>query len=368
MDKRARKYFYQFHWPLLGVLLAIMTMALINLYSASLNQIGELSGHFQSQLIWFVLSLFVIGILTCLSDRFFEQISYHVYGVSLLLLLAVVFFGSQKSGQQNWLVFGPLNLQPAEFAKLALVLVLSKELCRLKDRKELYGVSFLRVFAFILLPLILILIQRDVGNSLFFIAIGMSLLLFYGIRRRLILTFVFVGLLGAGLSYQYFLKPYQKNRILAFLNPEKDPLRSGYHLVQSKIAVGSGQFLGKGYKKGSLNKLRFLPEKHTDFIFPVLAEEWGFLGSFIVLALYFTFLMMLLSASSRARDQYGSYVLFGITALFFWQILINIGGVLGLMPLTGVPFPFLSYGGSSVLSLSIAMGIAFSIHMRRYVF
>jgi rod shape determining protein RodA len=205
-------------------------------------------------------------------------------------------------------------------------------------------------------------------SSLFLILTFSSLVLFAGVKRTIVVWCMVLALIGSFGAYKKVLKPHQKARIQAFMHPDEDPKGAGYHLLQSKIAVGSGQVFGKGYLKGMHNKLLYLPERHTDFIFPVWAEEWGFFGSVFILGLYGALLLIGIQTASKAKEIFGIFLALGITALFFWQIVINIGGVLGLMPLTGVTLPLLSYGGSSLITIFIGIGILMNIAMRRFMF
>ncbi|MBI2335470.1 MAG: rod shape-determining protein RodA [Deltaproteobacteria bacterium] len=366
--KDARKNFFNFHWPMLAIWLVLILIGLLNLYSATSHQAGAVAGYFYSQLIWLGLGALVTFLLVWTDYRYFEAVAYPVYGVTLVLLVLVLIFGKSFSGQQNWLVVGGLRLQPAEFAKLGLIFVLAKFFKR-EAHAKFYSWREIKIpLLLMLLPFVLILGVGDIGNALFFLSIGGTYFAMVGVQRKILLLLIGMALIAGGVGYKFFLKNYQRARILTFLNPEQDPKGKGYHLLQSKIAVGSGKIFGKGYRKGHLNKLAYLPERHTDFVFSVLAEEWGFVGGLTLLSLYAMLLWMLLSASAHAKERFGALILLGVVSLFFWHIIINLGGVLGLLPLTGVPLPLLSYGGSSVLTFSIAMGLAFSIHMKRHVF
>ena len=208
--------------------------------------------------------------------------------------------------------------------------------------------------------------QPDLGTALLLLLAAFSIILFLGVEWKLLLISL-GGLLGAFPFLWIFLKDYQKKRILIFIQPEADPLGAGYHILQSKIAVGSGAFLGKGFMKGTQGQLRFLPEQHTDFAFSVLAEEWGFIGAFFVLTLYLVLLLWSLNTARQAKDRFGLILALGVTAILFWQGVINIGMVVGVVPVVGVPLPFISYGGSSILASMIGIGLLLNIHMRRFI-
>jgi rod shape determining protein RodA len=259
-------------------------------------------------------------------------------------------------------------MQPSEFAKITFIMALARTFAENPPYRG-YRLSQLVVPGLLLIaPLGLIVLGRDIGSSLFLILTFASLVLFAGLRRNVIVLAFLVSLAGGFFVYQKILTSHQKARIAAFVEPEADPRGRGYHLIQSKITVGSGKIFGKGYLQGMQNKLRYLPESHTDFIFPVLAEEWGFLGSTVVLGLYVALIVFGVQMAAKAKERFGVFLSLGITSLFFWQVTINLGGVLGLMPLTGVTLPLLSYGGSSLVTVLIGIGLLLNISMRRFMF
>ncbi|HSA58122.1 MAG TPA: rod shape-determining protein RodA [bacterium] len=365
-DKRLK---YHFHWPLLWVTLALSVVGLLNLYSATYDiAVGSVSPLFVSQLVWFAVGI-ALGMASLLIDyRILLRLAYPLYAVSVILLALVPFFGKEVAGNRNWLMIGPFTMQPSEFAKIAFIIVMARFL---SDHPTTHGYGvrgLLRPLALLLPPLLLILAGKDIGSSLFLILTFASLVMFAGVRAKVVLLCVAIGVVGAVGMYKKVLSGHQKARIEAFLHPDADPKGIGYHLLQSKIAVGSGQIIGKGYLKGMHNKLLYLPEKHTDFIFPVLAEEWGFVGSSVVLGLYLAILVFGIQLASKAKESFGVFLALGVTALFFWQVAINLGGVLGLMPLTGVTLPLLSYGGSSLVTILIGISLLLNISMRRFMF
>lgn len=368
MSSSSRKLFYLFPWSILALALILLALGLTNLYSASATASGEMSGYFKSQVIWVAIGLTAMSVMLGFHYRVLLHLAWPFYLVSLVLLVLVIVMGKSGGGQKNWLMLGALRMQPAEFAKLAVILVLAKYFHdnMQQGRKPLDG--FLKPLTMVIAPLALILVQKDVGSALFFVLIGISLFFVAGMRLW-VLTAVLVSMLVAGVvGYKYFLSDYQRGRIQTFMHPEKDPRGRGYHLLQSKIAVGSGGLLGKGFLKGDLNKFKFLPERHTDFVFPVLAEEWGLLGGGLSLILLASLLLLLLQASGKARDSFGGFLVLGVAVLFFWQTAVNLGGVLGLMPLAGVTLPLFSYGGSALLVTLMGLGMAMNAYMRRYVF
>ncbi|MFH1874910.1 MAG: rod shape-determining protein RodA [Pseudomonadota bacterium] len=365
MEHRASK----FNWPLLVITLAILFIGLINLYSAVYYWgEGKEAAIFISQFIWIGIGLTFMGVAIFTNYRFYHRAAFYIYILINLLLVIALLFGKAIKGTSGWIHIGSFSFQPTEFAKLAFIIALAKYY---SEHPSLEGFSLkdlIKPFLLMLLPFCLIVLQGDMGSSLFFILIFATLALFVKIKRYSLILLLAVGLVAGGLVYQFGLKDYQRSRILNFVHPEQDVRGSGYHLVQSKIAVGSGMFWGKGYLKGNINKLRYLPERHTDFIFPVFAEEWGFLGCLVVLFLFAALLLVGVEVASRARDRFGMILATGIVAMMFWQIVINLGGVLGLMPLTGVTLPLMSYGGSSMMVVLIALGMLENISRRRFMF
>lgn len=364
-----KKTFENFHWSLWWVTLALSVIGLINLYSA-VSLWGEESRlHlFGQQLVWFGLGLVLLFLMMSIDYRLWDKLGHYFFGICLALLVLVLVLGKSVSGHKSWLPIGPLQFQPSEFAKLGLIFVIAKYF---SDNPLPWGYSLrllIKPMGFAAGLFILVILQKDLGTSLFYPLIFLAMALVAKIQKKTAVAFLVLVAVGGYFGYQHLLKPYQQERIRIFLNPEADPKKSGYHLVQSKIAVGSGQFFGKGYMRGRINKLRYLPDKHTDFIFPVLAEEWGLVGSFVVLGFFGVLLWMGMGIARRACEPFGAYLACGVTSLFFWHIAINLGGVLGMIPLTGVPLPFFSYGGSSTLTFFMGIGLLMNVHMRRFMF
>jgi rod shape determining protein RodA len=365
----SRKHTESFNWALAVVVGMLLVVGLVNLYSAVYfwGEGGSVS-LFWSQLVWTVIGLVLMLIVIVSDYRIFYRFAVPAYIVVCVLLALSIVAGTEVRGTHGWLKLGPFSLQPAEFAKVVYVLVAARFF---SDHPNPDGYSLSDLWkpgVGMLIPFALIMMQGDLGTSLFLILIFVSMALFAKVKRRTLIACTIMGLVAAAGVYSFGLKEYQRNRIFSFFNPEADIRGSGYHIVQSKIAVGSGQLFGKGYLKGNINKLRYLPERHTDFIFPVFAEEWGFIGSLFILGLYASLLMMGIEIGSKARDRFGSFVAIGVVSLIFWQVAINLGGVLGLMPLTGVTLPLMSYGGSSMVAVMLAIGLLFSIHLRKFRF
>jgi len=366
MDRRLTE---NFNWPLFGVTMTLVAIGLINIYSAVYFWgEGGSQSLFWSQLIWTGVGLLLMGVVMLVDYRVFYRFATPTYIAFCALLLLALLLGRAVRGTQGWLHIGPFALQPTEFAKIAYIFVAARFFA---DNPNPDGYGLLELWKpglLMLLPFTLVVLQGDMGSSLFFILIFVSIALFAKVKARTIIVCAIVGVVAAVAVYSFGLKDYQRNRIMTFMHPESDIRGSGYHLMQSKIAVGSGMLFGKGYLKGNINKLRYLPERHTDFIFPVFAEEWGFFGCLVVLILYTALLMMGVEIGAHARDRFGAFVAIGIVSLLFWQMTVNLGGVLGLIPLTGVTLPLMSYGGSSMIAILASLGLLFSIHVRRFMF
>lgn len=359
-----------FSWPILWVIVSILVIGLVNLYSATYfwGEGDATTGLFWSQLLWTMIGIIGMVLIALIDYRLLQRFAYPLYILCCTLLLLSVIIGDAVRGTHGWLKIGPVSIQPVEFAKLSYILV-SASFFSNNPNPEGYTLrDLIKPAALMLLPFGLIILQGDMGSSLFLIGIFVAMSLFAGVRRKTIIICAIIACVGAGSVFTFGLKDYQRARIFTFMHPEADIKGSGYHLMQSKIAVGSGKIFGKGYLKGNINKLRYLPERHTDFIFPVFAEEWGFAGSLILLGLYSALLFMGVETGAKSRDRFGAFIAIGITSLIFWQLLINLGGVLGLMPLTGVTLPLMSYGGSSMIAILASMGLLISIHRRRFMF
>jgi rod shape determining protein RodA len=356
-----------FDWGLLALTLLLGCVGSVVLYSAvhaggSVNHDGLLV----RQLFWFAIGGGVMLFSLLFSYKRLDQWGVFIYAGGLLLLVGVMVFGRYGGGARRWLVLGPISIQPSELMKIALCIILARYFAKTFTGEGLRIRDLVQPFLLVLFPFILIVQQPDLGTAILLFIIGGSLTLFVGLKRHTFLT-----LMGAGLAcvpmIWFFLKEYQKQRILTFLDPGRDPLGTGYHIIQSKIAIGSGQLFGKGFLGGTQNALDFLPEQHTDFILSVLAEEWGFVGCAVLLFLYLLFLAWSLNVAYRCRDAFGTFLAVGITVMNFWHIFINMGMVMGLLPVVGVPLPMVSYGGSSVVTMFLGVGILLNISMRRFI-
>ncbi|MFO7717846.1 MAG: rod shape-determining protein RodA [Desulfohalobium sp.] len=363
-----QRLFAHLNWALLGLIVLLFGIGVLNLYSASsLRGIEGLAvtSFFTKQLIWGGIAFGCMVLLMSFDYRHMAILAWPLYWVTIALLLAVPFWGKTIYGAQRWISFGVFNLQPSEVAKVIVLLVGARMLSRVPG--ELGWGGLVKVFLVGVVPAALIILQPDLGSGLNLLLLLGGMVLYKGLAPSVAKT-LFVALPLLLPCGWFFLHDYQKQRIISFLNPGNDPLGSGYHILQSQIAIGSGQFWGKGFLEGTQSQLRFLPEKHTDFAFAVFGEEWGFVGCMVLLALFCLFLFQISLVAQESKDSFGSYVAAGVFFYFFWQILINMGMVLGLMPVVGIPLPFLSYGGSSLLVNCCLLGIVLNVSMRRYVF
>ncbi len=360
-----RRPFAHFPWHLALVVLGICLLGIWNLASASRSAHAPV---WINQTAWMGAGVVVAAAVALVDPRAFQRLSWVFYAIVLVLLVAVMFKGRRVMGAQRWLALGPINIQPSELAKLSVTLALASFLqADSQRRKDGYGLFGLFVpLGIVLLPAVLVLRQPDLGTALVILAVGGTQILFAKVRWRTLAVLAGVGIGGAVLVYPH-LKPYQKKRIETFVNPQADALGAGYHAMQSMIAVGSGQGLGKGWGQGTQTNLSFLPEQHTDFIFSVWAEEHGLLGCALLLGLYFALVTAAIDISGGARDRFGNFLAVGITAMLFWQVAINIGMVIGLLPVVGVTLPLMSYGGSSVIVIFTGIGLLANVGMRRFV-
>jgi rod shape determining protein RodA len=349
-------------WSLLLVALMLSVVGSATVHSASSEMPVEYLGR---QLAWVGAGLVVFLVVFSLDYQRIALLALPLYGASVALLVLVLFVGQVRGGSRSWFGFGSFGFQPSEVAKLATAVLLAQYLAGL-EREYLSLKEIAIATAIVLLPMALIRVEPDLGGALMFAPMLGAMLLVAGIQKRhLVLAacaLVVVGAVGWG-----FMRPYQRERVLTFMNPARDPLGAGYQVRQSKIAVGSGELTGRGYMQGTQSQLRFLPARHTDFIFAVLAEEWGFLGVAFVLFLYGSFLFGCAEVAARARDRLGMLLAVGFFATFAFHILYNTGMVVGLAPNTGIPLPFLSYGGSFTIFCFAATGMVLGVDFRRYV-
>lgn len=354
---------------------AIMGMGLVALYSATYDNVRVTQKIFYDQLWCAGLSIAVMFVLAKVDYRRFYDIAYGFYFFNVVLLVLVLVMGRHALGATRWIQIGGISFQPSELSKLALILVLGRYFSNLKPMLSFGLASKVQaVFKHFLFPLgmtvllmFLIFRQPDLGTSLLLLGMFLVMVFVSGVDYKVIGTFMGLGVLLSPFAW-LVLKPYQKDRLLVFLNPNIDPLGAGYTIIQSKIAIGSGQLFGKGWLAGTQNQLNFLPERHTDFIFSVIGEEWGLVGTLSLVALYFALIMTSLQVASQVKDPFGTIVTVGIVSIFTLQVVINIGMVMGMFPIVGLTLPLVSYGRSSFLVFAIMMGFLLNLSKKRTVF
>jgi rod shape determining protein RodA len=367
MIRLDRRLIMNFDWTLFILVLIISGVGLLNIYSAGFSLTdSRLATLYIRQIQWILIGIAGMAVAFLVDYRFFSRHAYLIYGISILLLLVVFTAGYATRGSQRWIAVGGFTFQPSELVKLTIILALAKYFDRSQIGRNYLLRELLVPFLIVLIPFLLIIRQPDLGTGLIIIILFFSIVFFVGLDWRSFLLAVAGGLTLAPIGW-YLLKDYQKERIITFFSPERDPLGAGYHIIQSMIAVGSGGFFGKGFLKGSQTQLKFLPEQQTDFVFSVFAEEWGFLGGVILTGMFFLLILWGMKIVLHSKDYLGALVAFGITMLIFWEVFINIGMVLGILPVVGIPLPFLSYGGSSMVVLMTAIGLLMNISVRRFI-
>ena len=363
-----RRLLLHINWTLFAILVVLFLAGVLNLYSASgyrLEDGWSVSPFYKKQLIWGLIGLFGMLFFMFFDYRHLRSLAWMLYGVTIVSLFAVPLFGVTIYGAKRWLDFGFMNFQPSELAKITILIIGARLLSRSSERLDFF--ELFTVLGIGLIPAGMVIIQPDLGSGLIVLMLLGGLIIYRGVTSQVLKTALVAFPLLLPLSW-FFLHDYQKRRITSFLNPANDPLGAGYHILQSEIAIGSGRFWGKGFLEGTQSQLRFLPEKHTDFALAVYGEEWGFAGCMVLLALFCFFLYQIVLVARDARDLFGSYLAAGVFFYFFWQILINMGMVLGLMPVVGIPLPFVSYGGSATLVNFCLVGLVLNVSMRRFMF
>lgn len=360
-----RRLLTHFDWLTFLIAVSLALVGLLSVYSATHIQSHAI---YRKEVYWVAIGIAAMSLTVFINYSLLERYAYAVYASTVTLLIAVFIVGSSFSGARRWISLGFFTLQPSELAKLGLIVILAKYFSeKATPAKGLALKDLLTPGAFLAIPFLLIAKQPDLGTAIILFMIFCSMVLLVRVRTKTILGFILAFTAMAPFAWKG-LKSYQKARLTSFLDPDSDPLGSGYHLMQSKIAIGSGGFAGKGFLHGTQGKLMFLPEHHTDFIFSVLAEEWGLMGSVAVLLLFTGLILSGLNSANGSKDRFGLLMAFGITSMFFWHAVINLGMVSGVLPVVGVPLPFLSYGGSFMLTSMIAAGLLINIRMRRFIF
>jgi rod shape determining protein RodA len=364
-----RRYlsFRDFDWTLLLLVLVLCVVSVLEIYSAT-HLIPKYHGFHTKQLYFIVGGLIAMFAISKVDYHRLLDLSYWLYGFFFLSLIAVKLFGHRALGGKRWLKLGPISFQPSEWYKLVLIVLMARYFANL-GCKSLTWRDILKAMGLVGVPMLLVLMQPDMGTALTYTPILLAGLFLGGIHWKqaaILATVGLVAIVGVWSSGKV-LKPYQKARLTSFINPDNDPKGSGYQVRQSLIAVGSGGIWGKGTEQGSQTQGDFLPIPHADFIFAALSEEHGFVGALLVLLLYFVILMRLIQNAQTAADISGSLLVMGVVAVLTFQIAVNVGMVIGFMPVTGIPLPLMSYGGSSVLFTFLALGVVMNVRMRRFV-
>lgn len=366
MDKRLISHL---NWGLLGCMFVLYLVGVGNLYSASGTRLEDgmaFSDFYQRQLIWGGIAiLLMIGAMS-FDYRRLRNLAWPFFWITLILLLLVPVAGKTVYGAKRWLSLGFMSIQPSELAKLSVLILAARILS--KDSRPLGWKDFFAVLAVGAVPAALILAQPDLGTTMLILLILGGMILFHGLRGYVLKTCLLAAPLAAAFMWFAVMRDYQRQRILTFLDPGNDPRGSGYHILQSRIAIGSGEVWGKGFGEGTQSQLRFLPERHSDFAAAVFGEEWGFVGCVALVTMFCLFLLSIFSTAAQAKDRFGSMLAVGVFFYFFWQIFINLGMVIGLMPVVGIPLPFISYGGSATVVNFALLGIVLNVSMRRFMF
>jgi rod shape determining protein RodA len=360
-----RRLVQNFDWTLFGLVLLLVAIGIVNLISSTHSGAG-LSEEVRRQLLSLGIGCLALLATVAIDYRHFERFAVPLFAASLLLLAATLVIAPITRGSQSWLFGG--RFQPSELAKIALVVMLARFFQRNPPGEIRRVRDLLRPFGIVALPVGMIVLQRDMGVALLTLLVASTYLAFVRIPWRGWATVALLGAAALATVWTFFLAPYQQSRILDVVDPGRDPLASGYQVIQSRIAVGSGGLLGKGWVEGTQSQLRFLPTQHTDFAFSVLAEEWGFVGSIGVLSLYALMLLWGLFVARSSKDAFGAMLAIGVVGILFWPAVLNIGMVLGLLPVIGVPLPLFAYGGSALVTSLIAVGLLMNVSLRRYVF
>jgi rod shape determining protein RodA len=362
-----KKFLRDFDKTLLFIAFLIFLMSIFVLYSATqAKNLPFGKSYILRQIYWMLIGAILLFAIINISYQRFIDIAYILYGINIILLIFVLILGHTRLGAQRWFSIGAFTFQPSEFIKINLILALANYIGARKESMDSFKSLFVPILL-LFMPFVLVLMQPDLGTALILLPVFFSMLLVGGVRPRYLVTMLLLGFASLPVFWS-FLRGYQRQRLLVFINPNLDPLGAAYTIIQSKIAIGSGGLFGKGWLGGTQNQLNFLPERHTDFIFSVVGEEWGFLGAAILILLYFIIIKRSLNIASSTSDIYGKLIATGVAMMLALQVIINVGMTIGLMPVVGIPLPLVSYGGSSLLATLIAIALLLNIGMRRSTF
>lgn len=361
---RSKRFWRDFDWPLLGAAFLLSVLSLTEIYSSTMHSQGD--NFFLRQLAWVAVGIVFVFIVAAIDYHVLAEHIPWLYILSLGALVYVLLLGKTANGARSWVGIGSIGFQPSEVIKMVVVVALARYLSELRSSKYMTFVEIVKAGVICAVPMALIALQPDLGTMLTYLPILAVGIFIRGVRPVALVALVLAFVLVLPISY-LFLKPYQKDRIMTFVQPERDPLKAGYQVIQSKIAIGSGGLMGKGLFNGTQNQLGFLPTRHTDFIFSVVGEELGFVGVTVTLGLLAFIIFRSMYNAQTARDNLGLFIVMGVVGIYFFHLIINVGMVIGFLPTTGIPLPFLSYGGSSVLTAFIALGLVISVRRCRYV-
>jgi rod shape determining protein RodA len=351
-------------WPLLIVTLALCVLGVLQIYSATLAT--KWQDAWWKQIVWVLTGLVIMWIAAMFDyHQLLGRVTYLYIG-ALVLLVATTFFGNKVFGSTRWIKVAGFTLQTSEFVKIVLILLVARFLTEAKSGSTLSWKELGKLGALVGVPMLLVMKQPDLGTSLTYLPILISGVLLAGLRWQSLAVIAAILIVTLPIGY-HFLKPYQKDRLVSFVYPDRDPKGTGFQVIQSRIAVGNGGMWGRGAKESSQTHLGFLPVPHTDFIFSSFAEEHGFVGIVIALVLYFLLIMQVVQNAQTSTDKAGLYICMGVAALLLFHVLVNVGMVVGKMPITGIPLPLMSSGGSSTWSIFLMLGLVNGVRLRRFV-
>ncbi len=364
-----REFFGKYDFSFFIIMFIIFFIGVFNLYSATHNETSvSIRNLYLNQIVWFLLAVFLGFFISIFNTKTFNKFSYVLYGSVLTLLFLVLLVGKVGMGAKRWIDLGPFHIQPSELMKIGLVMTLARWFTIHDPDYPLTVRGLIVPVIMTFVPAGLTIVQPDLGSGMLLILIFSFIAFYRKLSWRVIINLSILGIIASGVMYQYVLKDYQRKRIEMFLNPYKDAKGSGYNAIQSEIAIGSGKIIGKGFKKSTQASLSYLPENHTDFVFSIYNEEHGLIGSMVLISLYLVLLFKLISLAKNVNSIYDSFLVIGIAAIFFWNTFINMGMVAGLLPIVGIPLPMMSYGGSSLLTFGICIGLVTSVSNSKNMF
>lgn len=361
---RSQRFWKDFDWHLLGAAILLSIISLTEIYSSTLSLGSE--NYVLRQLAWVGVGIVFLFIVSAFDYHVICERIPWLYLLAVLVLVYTLTFGKTVAGSKSWISFGPVGFQSSELVKMVVVIALARYLSELRSSRYLTLAQIVKAGIICGVPMSLVVLQPDLGTALTYLPVFAFGLFIRGVRPAALISLLLAFVLVLPASW-FFLKDYQRDRILTWVHPESDPLGRGYQVIQSKIAIGSGGLVGKGLFKGSQNQLGFLPTRHTDFIFSVVGEELGFVGVIVTLGLVVFVIFRSIYNAQTARDSLGLFIVMGVVGIYFFHLVVSVGMVIGFMPITGIPLPFLSYGGSSVLTAFIGLGLVISVRRCRYV-